>query len=138
MIDYYLQPFAAPEEKNVLAAIANQINREGTNDPIAQAPQDYEVWQLGLVTEEGTLVPERRIVTNCAQLVRRSLRENGKGDTGATEAPEDEINRYRVTGRHPESAGASKPPPAPATQSQGSPAAPAPGGYRGMSDDVRN
>lgn len=77
LIDYFLTPFAAPGDKEVMASVAATINRPGNNDAIAQAPHHFEVWSLGHVTEDGHLVPEREFLGDCSSLVRRGVREGG-------------------------------------------------------------
>lgn len=75
LLNYFQQPFAGPGDNQVLAALSTHINNpEATND-VAQAPQHFEVWALGHVTEDGHLVPERNFIADCASLIRRSLRE---------------------------------------------------------------
>lgn len=74
LIDYFMQPFAGPEDKAVMAAIARTINNVGDMSDIAQAPHHFEIWQLGQVTEDGHLIPERALIADCASLVRPGLR----------------------------------------------------------------
>jgi len=74
LIDYYLQPFAGPDEKNVLAAIAQQVNGD-QESAISQAPHQFEVWELGTVDQEGNITPTRRLVADCASLIRTGIRK---------------------------------------------------------------
>lgn len=76
LIDYYMQPFAAPNHKAVLAAIAQTVNRQdGPLNDIQQAPHHFEIWQLGLVTEDGHLTPEREFIADVSSLVRSGVRK---------------------------------------------------------------
>lgn len=98
LIDYFMQPFAAPDDRAVLAAIATQINTQGNMNDIAQAPHYFEVWKLGEVTDQGNIVPGREKIANCSSLIRTGLRgdnapEPREGPAGrpvirSTEPPE--------------------------------------------------
>lgn len=78
LIDYYMQPFAAPGVKDVLAALANQVNTENQGNAIYQAPHHFEVWQLGVVTEDGHITPEREFIADLSSLVRAGVRQTGQ------------------------------------------------------------
>lgn len=77
LIDYFMTPFAAPEDKAVLQSLSNAINNPGATDAIAQAPHQFEIWKLGHVTENGHLVPEREYLGDCSSLVRARVRNPG-------------------------------------------------------------
>lgn len=87
LIDYYMQPFAAPGVKDVLAALANQVNTENQGNAIYQAPHHFEIWQLGIVTEDGHITPEREFIADCSSLVRASVRRDGKPGGHPAEGP---------------------------------------------------
>lgn len=90
LIDYYMQPFAAPGVKDVLAALANQVNTENQGNAIYQAPHHFEVWQLGIVTEDGHITPEREFIADLSSLVRAGVRKTGQPGGRAPEvAPND-------------------------------------------------
>lgn len=72
MLDYYLHPFAAPDDKQVMGGIAQQVNNPEQMEAIAQAPQHFEIWKLGEVLDNGDLVTNREIICNCQQLVRKT------------------------------------------------------------------
>ena len=74
LIDYYLTPFAARGDKEVMAAIAAGMHHAGTPDAIAQAPQHFEIWKLGEVDEEGHITPKREFLQSCNSLIRPSIR----------------------------------------------------------------
>lgn len=77
LIDYYMNPFAGPGDKEVLAAISLQINGE-TNSAISQAPHHFEIWRLGKVEEDGHLTAQKELLADCSTLFRGNLRETGK------------------------------------------------------------
>lgn len=82
LIDYFMQPFAAPGDKEVMASLARTINTGEATSDISQAPHQFELWKLAEVTEDGHIVPNRELVCDCASLVRRDIR---RGDhAGAT------------------------------------------------------
>lgn len=84
LLDYFMQPFAGPGDKAVLAAVAIQINSQGETNAIAQTPQHFEVWRLAEIDEQtGQVGGERELIADCASLVRPNLRQGR--DTGAEE-----------------------------------------------------
>jgi len=85
LIDYYMVPFAAPDDKTVMAAIAKTINQGTNNEDIAKAPHHFEIWRLGQVHEDGHIEPEQFKVCSCSELIRSSIREEPK--PGNREAP---------------------------------------------------
>jgi len=82
LIDYFMQPFVGPDDKNVLASVARLVNQGEVTSDIQQAPHHFEVWQLGQVTEDGHLVPERALIADCSSLVRRGIRAPGEAGPG--------------------------------------------------------
>jgi len=70
LIDYFMQPFVAHDEKGVMAAIANVINTEPYKDAIAQAPHHFEIWRLGEVDENGHLHTSKELIAGCESLIR--------------------------------------------------------------------
>lgn len=87
LIDYYMQPFAAPGVKDVLAALANQVNTENQGNAIYQAPHHFEVWQLGIVSEDGHITPEREFIADLSSLVRAGVRQTGQPGARQVEGP---------------------------------------------------
>lgn len=85
LIDYWQQPFAGPDDKAVMQALARSVNNGDTTNDIAQAPHHFELHQLGEVSEDGHLIPERRFICDCAQLVRGRVRD--QPGPGSAEAP---------------------------------------------------
>lgn len=86
LIDYWQQPFAGPDDRAVMQAVARGVNSGEATSDIAQAPHHFEIWQLGLVTEDGHLVPERKFICDCASLVRNRVRD--QPGPGGAEAPD--------------------------------------------------
>lgn len=93
LIDYFMQPFVGPDDKNVCAAVARTINQGEVTSDIAQAPHHFEVWSLAQVTEDGHIVEDRYLVQDCAALVRGGIRPSG--ERRAPETPGAEISRHR-------------------------------------------
>jgi len=86
LIDYYNAPFVAPNDKEAMAGVAMGINHPESTNAIAQAPHHFELYRLGDVTEEGTIVPNKEFLLDCAALVRakREPAERGTTPTPAT------------------------------------------------------
>lgn len=99
LIDYYLRPFAAADDKEVMASIAHGINQGDQNSALAQAPHHFEIWRLGSVTETGDLRPGKELVADCSSLVRTGVR---RSDLTGTPAPPITAERH---GNPPESDG---------------------------------
>lgn len=109
LLDYYMQPFAGPDDKAVLASIARMINTQGEQSDIAQAPHHFEVWELGDIDEEGHINPTRKLLADCSSLVRPGIRERnapGRPEDGATA----EISRGKVPSTYPDPRAAQRPP----------------------------
>jgi len=89
LLDYYMQPFAGPDDKAVLASIAKIVNTQGEQSDIAQAPHHFEVWELGEIDQEGHINPTRKLIADCAALIRPSFRDrtqrSGPEDDGTAE-----------------------------------------------------
>lgn len=70
MIDYFLTPFAAPNDQEVMASLSNEINRPDNINAIAQAPHHFELYLLGEIDENGTIFPKKELICDCSSLVR--------------------------------------------------------------------
>lgn len=96
MIDYFLMPFAAPSDNEVMASLSNEINRPDNINAIAQAPHHFELYQLGEIDENGTIFPKKELVCDCSNLVR-PRRETAKSEAGVvtptTGTPRGEAGR---------------------------------------------
>lgn len=86
LIDYYLTPFAAPTDKDVLAAIAAAINNGENRDAIAQAPHHFEIWKLATIDDDGHIKEARELLADCASLIRTDLRKSSPELTRAGES----------------------------------------------------
>lgn len=104
LIDYFLQPFVGPDDKNVLAAIANDVNKLEATSAIAQAPHHFEIWELGEVDQEGHITPKLNFLADCSSLIRRGIR------TGDDEGPGRPGPRTAVTRGQEPPAGRGAPP----------------------------
>ncbi|QXP08239.1 MAG: nonstructural protein [Arizlama microvirus] len=87
LLDYYMQPFAGPEDKAVLAAVARTINTQENMSDIAQAPHHFEVWRIGKVTTDGHIQQDRELIADCASLVRPGIRRTGGAEGPGAEIP---------------------------------------------------
>lgn len=92
MLEYFLTPFAAPGDKEVIAAISTVINAGGIHDAIAQAPHHYEIWQLGTVDQDGHIHAHKSLVQGCGSLVRSNVRRP-EGQDRAPQAPQSQRTR---------------------------------------------
>lgn len=88
LIDYYLTPFAARGDKDVLAAIAAAINNGENRDAIAQAPHHFEVWKLATIDDDGHIKEARELLADCASLIRTDLRKSSPELARAPESGE--------------------------------------------------
>lgn len=121
LIDYYMTPFAAPEDRQVMAAIATNINSDQGphNADIKSNPHQFEIWCLAEVKEDGHIEPEKYLVCNCAQLIRRSVREAPlAGAAEATGPANGSAGTPRLMGQGTD---AHKPPPADSPYAEGGP-----------------
>lgn len=84
MIDYFLAPFAAAKDQDVMAAISQRINNVSDQDPLAQAPHHFELWRLGQVTDQGHLEANREFLADCSTLIRPRRQPT---ESGATAVP---------------------------------------------------
>lgn len=94
LVGYYMQPFAAHTDHQVLAAVATQVNAED-NNAIAQAPHQFEIWSLAEIDDEtGKVTARSEYICDCHTLIRRDLRRGGvtgdrqpPGTTGSRQEP---------------------------------------------------
>lgn len=90
LLNYYMAPFAAPDDKQVLAAISATVNNYAglETNAINQAPHHFEVWKIGEVDDEGNICPSKDYLADCASLVRPGLRRDGiPGDSQGKTPP---------------------------------------------------
>lgn len=107
LINYFMAPFAGPDQHaDIFAAVATQVNGD-TNDAICQAPHHFEIWTLGEVQEDGTLVPKREFLADCSSLVRTGIRK-GVASPNGNRPPNHAQNESRgPLGGDPQPAGTS-------------------------------
>lgn len=74
MLEYFQTPFCAENTNEVMASLSNLVNRIGENHVYAQAPHHYQLWQVGLFTDDGHLSPEREHICDLNSLIRSDLR----------------------------------------------------------------
>lgn len=87
LIGYFLQPFPAHTDKDVLASCANAINREDNRDPIAQTPHHFEIWKLAEINDEtGKVTGDPELLADCSSLVRGGIRETHGQDARADQS----------------------------------------------------
>lgn len=90
LLDYWLTPFAAPDDKTVLASIAATVNNYAGADTnaISQAPHHFEIHRLAKVTEAGRIIEDREFLCEASSLIRPGIRQ--RLDTTATQEPATE------------------------------------------------
>lgn len=99
MIDYFMVPFCAPDDKSVLAAMAQRVNDTTgapTGDAIIQAPHHFEIWKLGEVEENGHIKSEIDFLADCSSLVRSGIRnetQTSRGDRPVEGVPGESRGR---------------------------------------------
>lgn len=131
LIDYFMTPFAAPNDKEVLGSVAYQINVQEDGNAIAQAPHHYEIWVLAEVQDDGHITPHRELICDCASLVRRDIRGGTAGRPGAPEAGEPAGVRKGTAGAAPGEARAEAGDLPDAAEAEGSPGTKTDPGPRG-------
>jgi len=101
LLDYYMQPFAGPEDKAVLASIAAMINRQGEQSDIAQAPHHFEIWKIGVIIENGNIQPCKELLATAESLVRPAMGgeppKTGPGTPATTGGPRNAQERSDAT-----------------------------------------
>lgn len=78
LLDYFGQPFVAPGDKDVMAALAQQINDTENTNAIAQKPEHFELHCIAQIHENHQVEPEARFVCDCASLIRGGVRDRTK------------------------------------------------------------
>ena len=111
LLDYFQQPFIATDTKAVQAALAELVNNQESAHAIAQAPQHFELFKIGAVTEDGHVYGTHELICECSALIRARLRnEPAPADSAvpqpvegrATPSPNGLGHPYRdSTGRRP-------------------------------------
>jgi len=99
LIDYFMTPFVAPSDKQVLASLAELINGENAH-AITQAPHHFEIWRIANLSEDGRIEEAREFLADAASLIRPGVRANAQ-TRGAEANPEpagSEISHSRTPG----------------------------------------
>jgi len=83
MIDYFMVPFACPDDHQAMAGVSQEVNREDITAAIQQAPHHFELYSLGEIDENGTIFPHKELLCDCSSLVRarRQPAESGAPDS---------------------------------------------------------
>lgn len=82
LLDYYMQPFVGPTDKQVLASIANIVNSETSENAITKAPHHFEIWRLAKITEAtGWVERQLSLLADCSSLVRPGVRDSRTSGT---------------------------------------------------------
>lgn len=71
MIGYYQQPFIAHNDKHVLAALATTINSEDPQNAIAQAPHQFDLYEIATIEEDLEIKAEKKFITTLDSLNRK-------------------------------------------------------------------
>lgn len=74
LLDYWMTPFAAPDDKAVLSSLSYQLNLESSS-AISQAPHHYEIHRIAKVTENSHVIEDREFLCDCASLIRAGVRK---------------------------------------------------------------
>lgn len=71
LLNYYLQPFVAPNDNAVKASLAMTIAQGGDNNAISQAPHHFELWVVAEIDEQDLrLAPIHQLLCDCHALIR--------------------------------------------------------------------
>lgn len=82
LIDYFMPPFVAGDDKEVMAMLARVVNGTETV-PVATAPHQFELWRLGEIDDRGHVTASRTYICDAAALVR----PKPAGGTGEEKRP---------------------------------------------------
>lgn len=83
LIGYFLVPFIAPSDKEIMAGISHEINRPDNYAAIAQSPHHFEIYTLGEIDDEGNITVRKEFICDCGSLIRTG-RDSTESTTGAT------------------------------------------------------
>lgn len=87
LLDYFLQPFVGPSDRQVKAAVAENVNNRESQHAVAQAPQQFELWRLAEIDETtGQVQGEREYLCDLNSLVRGGVRPAGDAAAAALAA----------------------------------------------------
>lgn len=123
LIDYYMTPFCAESDRQVMASLSTNISNPENLNAIAQCPQHFELYRLAEVDEEtGNLTAKKEFLGDLTSFVRpgiRATREPGT-DKGPADAGRHQGPPGRLAGdTSAESRPAQGPPPATRSAAEG-------------------
>jgi len=87
MLDYFQDPFVAPNDYNVMASVANVINNSEVQSAIAQAPHHFEIWRIATVDDQGHIHESRDFIADASSLVRTGREPPESGTPTAAGIP---------------------------------------------------
>lgn len=99
-MDYFMHPFTVPGEKEAIIAIAQVANREESDEPITTNPQDFELWQIATVDDQGEVTPAKKLLAKAIDLVRRGIRQGRTDQLRAPEGDQATGRRYAAPSNH--------------------------------------
>lgn len=83
LIDYFMRPFTAETDAQVLASVASTVNNQEGTDAIHTNPHQFEIWRLAEIDEKtGHIKPAHEYLADAASLVRGGIRDRGPGRPG--------------------------------------------------------
>lgn len=84
MLDYFQDPFTAPNDYTVQASVSAAINNPEATSALAQAPHHFEIWRIATVDDQGNIRESREFIADASSLVRRQSAEAGARPTQET------------------------------------------------------
>jgi len=109
LLDYFLQPFIGPSDRQVKAAVADNVNNQESQHAVSKAPHQFELWRLAFIDETtGQVEGEREYLCDLNSLVRGGIREGG--DAAAAALATAARERAEAPGRTGGTTGAHEPP----------------------------
>lgn len=84
LLDYFLQPFTGPGDKEVMGSLATSINTEESTNAIQAAPHHFELWRLAEIEQEtGHVKASHEFLCDCSSLLRGRVRDLAATEPGA-------------------------------------------------------
>lgn len=75
LLEYFMTPFVADGDKQVMHGLAALINTGAKDHAIAQAPHHFELWRLAEIDEDtGTCKGPPTFLADASSLVREGVR----------------------------------------------------------------
>lgn len=87
LINYWLTPIAADSDAAMKHSLSQVVNNTESMHAVTQAPHHYDLYQLGEVTEDGSLKAKKEFICSAADLIRsrgsyNDQRNQGRVPTG--------------------------------------------------------